>query len=121
MAVVTASTLKTSMDTAATSLDTLIATPSVVNRDAALAAFTTVATNARDSRLIQSSDASSRRIHSDFERCAAGVKQELLNSSQHHQSAAEPVGPASIYRSIKRTYLGSHGPWVAYRQTATTD
>jgi hypothetical protein len=119
--IVSGATLKTSMSTAETALDTLIAIPTQANLNSAVSALDTVVTNAKDSRLIQSSDPSARRIHSDFNRSANALRQELLNSAGHHASASQPVGPSSIYKSIKRTYVGGHGPWIAYKGTPTTD
>lgn len=121
MAIRTGAQIKSDLAAAETSLDTLIGAPTIANRDAAVAALATVVANSKQSRLIQTSDASARRIHADFLECADALRHEVLNSSQHHQSATEPVGPASIFRSIKRTYLGNHGPWRAYAITATTD
>jgi hypothetical protein len=120
MSIVSGATLKTSLGTAETALDTLITTPTIVNRDAAVAALVTVIANAKDSRLISATDAKGK-IHQNFVEAADALRHEILNSSAHHASATLPVGPASIYRSIKRTHLGNHGPWRAYATAATTD
>jgi hypothetical protein len=121
MAIRTGTQIKSDIATAETAVDTLITTPTIVNRDAAVTALDTVIANSKQSRLIQSSDASARRIHADFVENADALRHEILNSSQHHATASQPVGPASVFRSIKRTHIGTHGPWVAYKTTPTVD
>jgi hypothetical protein len=120
MAVRTGTQIKSDLATAETALNTLITTPNIANRDSAVTALATVVANAKDSRLISATDAKGK-IHQNFVENADALRHEILNSSEHHRSATEPVGPAAIYRSIKRTYLGGHGPWAAYKTTATTD
>jgi hypothetical protein len=121
MSVVSGATLKTSMSTAENAVDTLIATPTQANLNSAVSALDTVVANSRDSRLLQSSDASSRRIHADFNRSANALRKDLQNTAAHHQSATQPVGPSSVFRSIKRSHLAGGTPWASYKQTPTVD
>jgi hypothetical protein len=120
MAVRTGTQLKSDLSSAESAVDTLISSPTIANRDAAVTALNTAVANAKDSRLISATDAKGK-IHQNFVECADALRHEILNSSAHHASATEPVGPASVFRSAKRTYLGNHGPWRAYASTATTD
>jgi hypothetical protein len=121
MAVVSATTLKTSMSTAETAIDTLIATPTQANLNSAVSALDTVVVNSRDSRLLQSSDLSSRRIHNDFQQAAEGLRKNLQSEAAHHTSVTQPVGPSSIFRGLKRSHLAHGTPWATYKQTPTTD
>jgi hypothetical protein len=113
VSIVTATTLKTSMGTALTALDSLIATPGQAAYDTFVAALATIETNARDSR-ISIKDASSRHGFGDDVRVLARAARR-----EAEFIARADVASAKQWRRLKRNLVGSAGSlWSEYQSAS---